>query len=60
MPKGKDPFQTKKKESKKQPNANLGTKGKNLAGQTNGQWEQNPKHGSGQFTGAGEAPLMKK
>ncbi len=39
---------------------NLNTRGKNAAGQTNGQWEQDTKRKAGQFTGAGEPPLMKK
>ena len=39
---------------------NLNTRGKNAAGQTNGQWEQDTKRRAGQFTGAGEPPLMKK
>jgi hypothetical protein len=40
--------------------ANPNTKGKNAAGQTNGQFEQDIKRRTGQFTQAGEAPLMKK
>lgn len=54
----KDPSTQSKKEALKLANPN--TRGKNAAGQTNGQWEQDPKNRTGQFTGAGEAPLMKK
>ena len=43
-----------------QKNVNLNTRGKNAAGQTNGQFEQDTKRRTGQFTQAGEAPLMKK
>jgi hypothetical protein len=39
---------------------NVNTRGKNFAGQTNGQNEQDPKRRSGQYTGAGEAPRMLK
>lgn len=49
---------TSKKEEIKNPNPN--TRGKNAAGQTNGQWEQDINRRVGQFTGAGEAPIMKK
>ena len=46
-------------ESKKK--AVRATRGKNAAGQTNGQFEKDPKgRTGGHFTGAGEAPLMKK
>jgi hypothetical protein len=58
MPKGKDPFEISKKKAQKLANPN--TRGKNFAGQTNGQNEQDPKRRSGQFTGAGEAPRMNK
>jgi hypothetical protein len=60
------PTMTKKKhpaeqsEKKAQKDANLNTRGKNAAGQTNGQFEQDTKRRTGQFTQAGEAPLMKK
>ena len=54
----KDPAAQSKKEALKLANPN--TRGKNAAGQTNGQFEQNTKARTGQFTGAGEAPLMKK
>lgn len=47
-----------KKEARK--NVNMNTRGKNAAGQTNGQWEQDVKRRSGQFTQAGEAPIIKK
>jgi hypothetical protein len=57
MTKRKKPDQSKAEAQKLQ---NLNTRGKNAAGQTNGQWEQDKKRGTGQFTGAGEAPLMKK
>jgi hypothetical protein len=40
--------------------ANPNTKGKNAAGQTNGQFEQDIQAPHRQFTQAGEAPLMKK
>ncbi|MDX2149794.1 MAG: hypothetical protein SFV54_03600 [Bryobacteraceae bacterium] len=36
------------------------TRGKNAAGQTNGQFEQDPKRRSGNFEAAGEAPRMIK
>jgi hypothetical protein len=54
----KDPTDISKKEALKL--ANPSTRKKNLAGQTNGQWEHDAKRRTGQFTGAGEAPLMKK
>lgn len=54
----KNPVEQSKREALKLKNPN--TRGKNAAGQTNGQNEQNPKHNSGQFTGAGEAPIVKK
>ena len=54
----KDPQEQSKKKAEKLANPN--TRGKNAAGQTNGQWEQDTKRRTGQFTGAGEAPLMKK
>ena len=41
-------------------NRNVNTRGKNFAGQTNGQWEQDTKRRSGQFTQAGEPPIIKK
>jgi hypothetical protein len=50
--------ETSKKQALKNNNPN--TRGKNFAGQTNGQWEQDTKHRTGQFTQAGEPPLMKK
>ena len=58
MAKKKNPLEQSKEHEKKV--ANLNTRGKNAAGQTNGQFEQDTKHKTGQFTGAGEAPLMKK
>ena len=42
-----------------QKNVNLNTRGKNAAGQTNGKNEQDGKRRTGQYTQAGEAPLMK-
>jgi hypothetical protein len=54
----KHPAQESKKKAQK--DANLNTRGKNAAGQTNGQNEQDTKRRAGQFTQAGEAPLMKK
>lgn len=50
--------ETSKKKALKE--VNINTKDKNYAGQTNGQYEQDSKHGTGQYAGAGEAPLMKK
>jgi hypothetical protein len=58
MSKKKNPMQQSAAEARK--NVNLNTRGKNAAGQTNGQNEQDPKRRGGQFTQAGEAPLMKK
>jgi hypothetical protein len=43
-----------------QKNVNMNTRGKNASGQTNGQNEQDRKRRSGQYTQAGEAPIMKK
>jgi hypothetical protein len=36
------------------------TRGKNQAGQTNGQWEQDTRVRAGGFEGAGQAPRMQK
>ena len=58
MPKTRNPLE--QSERKAQNLKNLNTRGKNAAGQTNGQFEQDGKRRTGQFTGAGEAPLMKK
>ena len=58
MAKKKNPLEQSKTKSLK--DANLNTRGKNAAGQTNGQFEQDTKRRTGQFTQAGEAPLMKK
>lgn len=58
MPKKKNPMQESRAEALK--NINRNTRGKNAAGQTNGQFEQDNKHKGGQFTQAGEPPLMKK
>jgi hypothetical protein len=54
----KNPLETSNREALKLKNPN--TRGKNAAGQTNGQWEQNVQKRTGQFTQAGEPPLMKK
>lgn len=58
MSKQKNPAQKSEMQTRK--NANLNTRGKNAAGQTNGQFEQDAKRRGGQFTQAGEAPSMKK
>jgi len=54
----KDPKEQSKKEALKLKNPN--TRGKNAAGQTNGEFEQDIPRRSGQFEGAGQAPIMKK
>lgn len=53
-----DPTEQSKQEAEKL--KNLNTRGKNAAGQTNGQFEQDIPRRSGQFEGAGQAPIMKK
>jgi hypothetical protein len=58
MAKHKHPAE--KSQAKAEKNKNLNTRGKNAAGQTNGQFEQDTKRRAGQFTQAGEAPIMKK
>ncbi len=58
MAKQKHPAEQSKKHADKMANPN--TRGKNAAGQTNGQFEQDIKRRTGQFVQAGEAPLMKK
>jgi hypothetical protein len=58
MAKKKHPAEQSENKAKK--DANLNTRGKNAAGQTNGQNEQDRKRMAGQFIGAGEPPLMKK
>ena len=58
MPKKKNPMEESLSEARK--NANRNTRGKNAAGQTQGQFEQDQKRKAGQFTQAGEPPLMKK
>jgi hypothetical protein len=58
MAKTKNPLEQSQRKAQKL--KNLNTKGKNAAGQTNGQFEQDTKRRSGQFTGAGEAPRMNK
>jgi hypothetical protein len=62
MPSNKNPFATGRESGKKEALKlkNPATRKKNFGGQTNGQWEQDTKRGSGQFTGAGEAPIIKK
>ena len=40
--------------------ANPNTRGKNAAGQTNGQFEQDGQRRTGRFSYAAEAPLIKK
>jgi hypothetical protein len=54
----KHPEEQSKKEALKLQNIN--TRGKNAAGQTNGQFEQDTHARTGQFEGAGQPPLMKK
>jgi hypothetical protein len=49
-----------KSKAKAQKNANMNTRGKNAAGQTQGQFEQDTRQRSGQYTQAGEPPIMKK
>jgi hypothetical protein len=58
MSKAKHPAE--KSEQKALKNANMNTRGKNAAGQTNGQFEQDQKRKGGQFTQAGEPPNMRK
>jgi hypothetical protein len=58
MAKKKNPMEESLLEAKK--NMNRNTRGKNAAGQTNGQFEQDTKRKAGQFTQAGEPPMMKK
>jgi hypothetical protein len=49
-----------KSKAKARKDVNMNTRGKNAAGQTNGQFEHDAQRRTGQFTGAGEAPSMKK
>jgi hypothetical protein len=58
MSKQKHPAEQSQAQARK--NVNLNTRGKNAAGQTNGQNEQDPKRRAGQYTQAGEAPILKK
>jgi hypothetical protein len=58
MSKQKHPAEQSQAHAKK--NVNPNTRGKNAAGQTNGKNEQDGKHRAGQYTQAGEAPIMKK
>jgi hypothetical protein len=60
MPNKKKKHPAEESSQKAQKDANLNTRGKNAAGQTNGQFEQDTKRRAGQFTQAGEAPIMKK
>ena len=46
--------------TKDKKDAVLATRGKNAAGQTNGEFELDPKRRKGQFTAAGDAPRMIK
>lgn len=48
------PAEQSSRKAKKLTNPN--TRGKNYAGQTNGQFEQNPKNKKSPATGAGEPP----
>jgi hypothetical protein len=56
MAKKKNPIQ--KQEAQARKIVTQYTKGKNAAGQTNGQFEQDPKRRGGQFSGAGDPPRM--
>jgi len=58
MSKKKHPAEQSETHAQKVVNRN--TRGKNASGQTNGQNEQDGKRRTGQFTQAGEAPLMKR
>ena len=57
MSKKKNPVEQSAKARK---NAVPNTRGKNSAGQTNGQFEQDSKRKAGQYTQAGEPPRMLK
>ncbi len=57
MPKKKIPT---KFAAKTQKNVNLNTRGKNAAGQTQGQSEQDRRRRVGSFSGAGDPPRMVK
>ena len=56
--KKKNPLEQNQSKADKMKNPN--TRGKNAAGQTNGQNEQDIRKRSGQFQQAGEPPLMIK
>ena len=58
MAKKKNPTEQSAQEARKLTNPN--TRGKNAAGQTNGQFEQDNKRKGGQYTQAGEPPRMQK
>ena len=58
MSKKKNPMEQSAKEARK--NADPNTRGKNAAGQTNGQFEQDRKRKAGQYTQAGEPPQILK
>jgi hypothetical protein len=58
MSKQKHPAEQSQTHAKK--NVNLNTRGKNAAGQTPGQNAQDGKRRAGQYTRAGEPPIMQK
>jgi hypothetical protein len=58
MPKSKHP--TEQSEAKRRKLKSPNTRGKNAAGQTNGQFERDSRRRQGQFSAAGEPPLMHK
>ena len=58
MSKQKHPAEKSQAQTRK--NVNPNTRGKNAAGQTHGQQEQDAKRRSGQYTQAGEPPIMQK
>jgi hypothetical protein len=58
MSKQKHPAEKSQAHTRK--NVNPNTRGKNAAGQTHGQQEQDTKRRSGQYTQAGEPPIMQK
>jgi hypothetical protein len=57
MTKKKDPNRNL---AKKHKNDNVHTRGKNAAGQTHGQWEQDPRRRGSHSIGAGDPPRMVK
>jgi hypothetical protein len=56
--KDKIPQEHSKRQAQKLKNPN--TRGKNFAGQTHGQFEQDTRRRAGQYTQAGEPPIMQK